>query len=85
MVALTNFANVTLSSLYFDITKDVLYASDVRSIERRVVVDTLKRVSICHLDPKGVSHPLLGIANHDICTGSCPPLPRGRDTCTSRD
>lgn len=46
MVALTNFANITLSSLYFDITKDVLYASDIHSIERRVVVDTLKRVKI---------------------------------------
>ncbi|KAF8553369.1 isoleucyl-tRNA synthetase [Imleria badia] len=44
MVALTNFANITLSSLYFDITKDVLYANDVHSIERRVVVDTLKRI-----------------------------------------
>lgn len=48
MVALTNFANITLSSLYFDITKDVLYANDVHSIERRVVVDTLKRVSVDH-------------------------------------
>lgn len=48
MVALTNFANITLSSLYFDITKDVLYANDVHSIERRVVVATLKRVSIHH-------------------------------------
>ncbi|KAI9460791.1 tRNA synthetases class I-domain-containing protein [Boletus coccyginus] len=44
MVALTNFANISLSSLYFDITKDVLYANDLRSIERRVVVDTLKRI-----------------------------------------
>ncbi|KAG8216484.1 tRNA synthetases class I-domain-containing protein [Butyriboletus roseoflavus] len=44
MVALTNFANITLSSLYFDITKDVLYANDVHSIERRVVVDILKRI-----------------------------------------
>ncbi|KAI6021790.1 tRNA synthetases class I-domain-containing protein [Pisolithus microcarpus] len=32
-----NFANITLSSLYFDITKDVLYAND-----RRAVVDTLE-------------------------------------------
>ncbi|KAN0085929.1 tRNA synthetases class I (I, L, M and V) domain containing protein [Tylopilus felleus] len=44
MVALTNFANITLSSLYFDITKDVLYANDDHSIERRVAVDTLKRM-----------------------------------------
>ncbi|KAF9226386.1 isoleucyl-tRNA synthetase [Gyrodon lividus] len=44
MTALTNFSNITLSSLYFDITKDVLYANDVHSTERRVVVDTLKRI-----------------------------------------
>ncbi|KAF8838923.1 isoleucyl-tRNA synthetase [Paxillus ammoniavirescens] len=43
MTALVHFANITLSSLYFDITKDVLYANDIHSIERRVVVDTLKR------------------------------------------
>ncbi|KAF9239290.1 tRNA synthetases class I-domain-containing protein [Melanogaster broomeanus] len=44
ITALTHFANITLSSLYFDITKDVLYAGDIHSIERRVVVDTLKRI-----------------------------------------
>ncbi|KAH7882347.1 tRNA synthetases class I-domain-containing protein [Phlebopus sp. FC_14] len=44
MNALTNFANITLSSLYFDITKDVLYASDAYSKERRMIVDTLKRI-----------------------------------------
>ncbi|KAI6006964.1 tRNA synthetases class I-domain-containing protein [Pisolithus albus] len=44
MTALVNFANITLSSLYFDITKDVLYANDVCSLERRAVVDTLERI-----------------------------------------
>ncbi|KAI6099470.1 tRNA synthetases class I-domain-containing protein [Pisolithus croceorrhizus] len=44
MTALVNFANITLSSLYFDITKDVLYANDVCSFERRAVVDTLERI-----------------------------------------
>ena len=83
MVALTNFANITLSSLYFDITKDILYAGDVQSIERRVVVDTLKRVSIYRIEFwKGVPRPPLDIANHDISTGPCTSLPRGRDTCT---
>lgn len=46
MTALTNFANITLSSLYFDITKDVLYANSILSVERRVVVDVLERVSL---------------------------------------
>lgn len=44
ITALTNFANVTLSSLYFDIVKDVLYTHDVLDMERRTVVDTLERV-----------------------------------------
>ncbi|KAG0707905.1 tRNA synthetases class I-domain-containing protein [Suillus ampliporus] len=44
MTSLTNFANITLSSLYFDITKDCLYANDIQSVERRAVVTTLARV-----------------------------------------
>lgn len=44
MTALVNFSNITLSSLYFDITKDVLYANDICSVERRAVVDTLERI-----------------------------------------
>ena len=38
MVALINFANITLSSLYFDITKDCLYANHSCSTERRGVI-----------------------------------------------
>jgi isoleucyl-tRNA synthetase len=45
MNSLSNFANITLSSLYFDITKDCLYANDLQSVERRAVVTTLARVS----------------------------------------
>jgi isoleucyl-tRNA synthetase len=44
MNSLTNFANITLSSLYFDITKDCLYANDIQSVERRAVVTTLAKV-----------------------------------------
>ncbi|KAF9068914.1 isoleucyl-tRNA synthetase [Rhodocollybia butyracea] len=42
--ALVNFANVTLSSLYFDITKDCLYADSVHSNERRAVVTVLDKL-----------------------------------------
>ncbi|KAF9459744.1 tRNA synthetases class I-domain-containing protein [Collybia nuda] len=42
--ALTNFANITLSSLYFDITKDCLYANGITSHERRAVVTVLEQV-----------------------------------------
>jgi isoleucyl-tRNA synthetase len=43
-LVLLNFANITSSPLYFDITKDCLYAT-CRVFERRAVVTTLARVS----------------------------------------
>ena len=44
MAALTNFANITLSSLYFDITKDCLYADHSNSIERRGVITVFEHI-----------------------------------------
>jgi len=44
MIALTNFANITLSSLYFDITKDCLYANDIYSVERRAVITVFEHI-----------------------------------------
>ncbi|KAI0701964.1 tRNA synthetases class I-domain-containing protein [Cytidiella melzeri] len=41
---LSNFANVTLSSLYHDITKDRLYCQPADSFERRVIVTTMQHV-----------------------------------------
>jgi isoleucyl-tRNA synthetase len=41
---LTNFTNITLSSLYFDITKDNLYANGLSSPERRSTVTVLQHV-----------------------------------------
>ena len=41
---LSNFANITLSSLYHDITKDRLYCHRVDSFERRVIVTTMQQV-----------------------------------------
>ncbi|XP_006463993.1 hypothetical protein AGABI2DRAFT_187407 [Agaricus bisporus var. bisporus H97] len=45
MSALGHFANITLSSLYFDITKDCLYANSTKSFERRAVVTVLEQIS----------------------------------------
>jgi isoleucyl-tRNA synthetase len=42
--AITRFTNVTLSSLYFDIMKDCLYANAVQSHERRAVVTVLQKI-----------------------------------------
>lgn len=44
ITALNNFANVTLSSLYFDITKDCLYAGSPNGIERRSILTVFERV-----------------------------------------
>ena len=41
---LNNFTNITLSSLYFDITKDNLYANSPSSLERRSTVTVLQLV-----------------------------------------
>ena len=53
--ALTNFANITLSSLYFDITKDCLYANDVHNRERKAVVAVLEQVSMISVHVLSVS------------------------------
>lgn len=42
--ALTYFANVTLSSFYFDITKDSLYADSEHSRTRQNVIFVLQKV-----------------------------------------
>ena len=42
--SLGNFTNITLSSLYFDITKDNLYANCLSSPERRSTVTVLQHV-----------------------------------------
>ncbi|KAJ6571758.1 tRNA synthetases class I-domain-containing protein [Mycena capillaripes] len=44
VAALSNFANITLSSFYFDISKDGLYANALDSFERRAVVTVLEQV-----------------------------------------
>ncbi|KAF9254893.1 isoleucyl-tRNA synthetase [Marasmius fiardii PR-910] len=44
MNALINFCNITLSSLYFDIAKDCLYANAPGSIERRGIVTVLEKI-----------------------------------------
>lgn len=43
--SISRFANNTLSALYYDITKDVLYANKSYSVERRAVAVVLEEVS----------------------------------------
>ena len=42
---LSNFANITLSSVYHDIAKDRLYCHPADSFERRVIVTTMEQVN----------------------------------------
>ena len=42
--AVSNFANIRMSALYFDIMKDCLYADSVNNMERRSVVQVLRQV-----------------------------------------
>ncbi|KAJ7579300.1 tRNA synthetases class I-domain-containing protein [Mycena floridula] len=44
MTALIKFSTFTLSSLYFDINKDRLYADDPKCLERRAVVSVLDEI-----------------------------------------
>jgi isoleucyl-tRNA synthetase len=46
VASLSHFINVTLSSLYFDVNKDVLYADPVLSKSRIAVLYVLQSVSI---------------------------------------
>jgi isoleucyl-tRNA synthetase len=53
--SIINFSNITLSSLYFDITKDCLYANDHVSKERRAVVTVLEQVGFPPILPHPIS------------------------------
>ena len=54
--ALTNFTNVTLSSLYFDVTKDCLYADSADNMERMAIVGVLREVGIVILSFGFINH-----------------------------
>lgn len=49
VIALANFSNITLSSLYFDVTKDCLYADAEESFPRRKTVTVIHHVSVIQL------------------------------------
>jgi isoleucyl-tRNA synthetase len=67
MSSIMNFSNVTLSSLYFDIAKDCLYADLRTSRERRMIIAVLEQVRPPALLPDPFSRPacLLGIDHSD--------------------
>ncbi len=56
MSTLGQFANITLSSLYFDIMKDCLYANSITSIERRSVITVLEQVGSLSFSTADIKH-----------------------------
>lgn len=46
VTALSNFANITLSSLYFDTTKDSLYCDAKDSVRRRGIATVMEKVNL---------------------------------------
>ncbi|GAA5903873.1 isoleucine--tRNA ligase ISM1 [Sporobolomyces salmoneus] len=57
--ALSNFSNSTLSSFYFDVTKDTLYADARTTLARRQVIYTLQKVFDTYLSILSPLAPLL--------------------------
>ncbi|KAI0305316.1 tRNA synthetases class I-domain-containing protein [Multifurca ochricompacta] len=70
---LTNFTNTTLSSLYFDITKDNLYANSPSSQERRATVTVLQHVlnTMIHIIAPVLPH--LAEEIHSVLRGQSSP------------
>ncbi|GAA5908415.1 hypothetical protein JCM6882_007930 [Rhodosporidiobolus microsporus] len=68
--ALSTFSNTTLSSFYFDVTKDSLYADSKSSIQRRHIVYVLQKVFDTYLSVLAPLAPLLAEEIHHFASGA---------------
>ncbi|GAA5822946.1 hypothetical protein JCM5353_007907 [Sporobolomyces roseus] len=68
--ALSTFSNSTLSSFYFDVTKDTLYADSRTSLDRRQVVYTLQKVFDTYLSVLSPLAPLLAEEIYHFSSGA---------------
>ncbi|GAA5896774.1 hypothetical protein JCM5296_002998 [Sporobolomyces johnsonii] len=68
--ALSTFSNSTLSSFYFDITKDSLYADSKASLARRQVVYTMQKVFDTYTSVLAPLAPLLAEEIHHYANGA---------------
>ena len=68
--ALATFSNTTLSSFYFDVIKDSLYADAKTSLERRRVVYTLQKVLDTYTAVLAPMAPLLAEEIHHFAQGA---------------
>ena len=73
--SIINFSNITLSSLYFDITKDCLYADHKGSKERRAIITVLEQVHFPAISMASalITYLLQGIGIHDHNHWTHPP------------
>lgn len=68
--ALSTFSNSTLSSFYFDVTKDTLYASSLSSLARRHIIATLHTVYDTYVSVLAPMAPLLAEEIHHFRRGA---------------
>lgn len=68
--ALSAFSNSTLSSFYFDVTKDTLYASSLSSLARRHIIATLHTVYDTYVSVLAPMAPLLAEEIHHFRQGA---------------
>ncbi|BGP46250.1 isoleucine-tRNA ligase [Rhodotorula kratochvilovae] len=68
--ALSTFSNSTLSSFYFDVTKDTLYASSTSSLARRHIISTLHTVYDTYVSVLAPMAPLLAEEIHHFRGGA---------------
>ncbi|GAA5835693.1 hypothetical protein JCM9279_004619 [Rhodotorula babjevae] len=68
--ALSTFSNSTLSSFYFDVTKDALYASSLSSLARRHIIATLHTVYDTYVSVLAPMAPLLAEEIHHFRRGA---------------
>ncbi|GAA6001181.1 hypothetical protein JCM10207_007447 [Rhodosporidiobolus poonsookiae] len=68
--ALSTFSNSTLSSFYFDVIKDSLYADSKSSLPRRKVIYTLQKVFDTYVSVLAPLAPLLAEEIHHFASGA---------------
>lgn len=81
--ALSAFSNTTLSSFYFDVTKDSLYADSHTSLARRHVVHVLQKVFDTYLAVLAPMAPLLAEEIHHFAQGNARDPSSAEEVATS--
>ncbi|GAA5868985.1 hypothetical protein JCM8547_003242 [Rhodosporidiobolus lusitaniae] len=81
--ALSTFSNSTLSSFYFDVTKDSLYADSKSSLARRKIVFVLQKVYDTYVAVLAPLAPLLAEEIHHFAAGATADPPADEQNASS--